>query len=150
MRTFIFLMVLSVIIATGCKSGEGGDAYGTFPIDRDTNMPIGDNSRTSLDWVGVYEATAPCADCDGIKTSLRLNEDETFVLSQVYLGKNNDEVSYKEDGNFQWDDNGSDVIVEAKDITIRFQVGENEVTLLDMAGNVASGQLASFYVLKKI
>jgi|SRR5690554_7062225 uncharacterized lipoprotein NlpE involved in copper resistance len=150
MRTFTFLMVLSVIIATGCKSGEGSDASSAFPIDRDVSLPTGDNSRTSLDWAGVYEGTTPCADCDGIKTTLRLNQDETFVLSQTYLGKNNDQVSFKEDGNFKWNDQGSEIIVEAKDITIRFQVGENEVTMLDMAGNVVSGELANFYVLRKI
>lgn len=149
MRTFTFIMMLSVIIVAGCKSGEGGDAYDIAPIDRESTLPTGDNSRTSLDWMGVYEGTTPCADCDGIKTTLRLNDDETYVLSQTYLGKNNDEVSFKEEGNFTWDDNGSEIIVEAKDITIRFQVGENEVTMLDMAGNVISGELANFYVLKK-
>jgi|SRR5690554_97785 len=149
MRTFTFIMMLSVIIVAGCKSGEGGEAYDIAPIDREANLPTADNSRTSLDWTGVYEGTTPCADCDGIKTTLRLNDDETFVLSQTYLGKNNDEVSFKEEGTFTWDDNGSEIIVEAKDITIRFQVGENEVTMLDMAGNVVTGELANFYVLKK-
>src|SRR5690554_4133252 len=117
MRTFTFIMMLSVIIVAGCKSGEGGEAYDIAPIDREANLPTADNSRTSLDWTGVYEGTTPCADCDGIKTTLRLNDDE--------------------------------IIVEAKDITIRFQVGENEVTMLDMAGNVVTGELANFYVLKK-
>lgn len=150
MKILTLLMALSVIVVTGCKSGEGSDAYDIDSVNSSSNLPVGDNSRVSLDWAGVYEATTPCSDCDGIKTTLRLNEDETFVLSQIYLGKNNDEVSYKEEGDFEWDDKGSEVIVQAKDITIRFQVGENEVTMLDMKGNVVSGALESFYVLKKI
>lgn len=150
MRTLLFILSLCAVVVTGCKSGEGGESYDFTPIDRSAQTATADNSRTSLDWIGVYEGITPCADCEGIKTTLRLNDDETFVLSQTYLGKNNDEVSFKENGKFTWEENGSEIIVETDSVTIRFQVGENEVTMLDMEGNVISGELANFYVLKKV
>lgn len=149
MRTLTFILALCAIVITGCKSGEGGESYDFTPIDRSSEYPTGDNSRTSLDWPGVYEGTTPCADCEGIKTSLQLNNDETYTLSQTYLKSGNDDVTFNESGSFKWNDAGSQIIIESDDLRIRFQVGENEVTMLDMRGNVISGELANFYVLKK-
>ncbi len=107
------------------------------------------NSKTKLDWAGVYEGTTPCADCDGILTKLTLNTDETFSLSRNYLGKPGKEIKLKEDGNFTWDESNSSIIVTAPNHTIRFQVGENDVTMLDMSGNVISGELANLRPKKK-
>jgi len=149
MKHVIIIISLFVLVFAGCKSGEGGEPYELTPIDRSSQINDGHNSRNSLDWDGVYEGITPCADCEGIKTTLRLNQDETFVMSQTYLGKDSDEVSYKESGSFKWDNNGSEIIVESGDLRIRFQVGENQVTMLDMAGNVVTGELANFYVLEK-
>lgn len=148
MRTLTILIALCAIVVTSCKSGEGGESYEFTPIDRSSQEITADNSRTSLDWAGVYEGTTPCADCEGIKTTLRLNQDETYVMSQTYLGKD-DNVTYKDSGDFRWDNNGSEIIIESEDLRIRFQVRENEVTMLDMRGNVVSGELKNFYVLKK-
>lgn len=149
MRTFTILMALCAIIAVGCKSGEGSDIYIQEPIKRTTGQNDGHNARNSLDWAGVYEGISPCADCDGIKTTLRLNKDETFVLSQTYMGKSDGEVRYKQDGEFVWEDNGRDIIVKTQEHTIKFRIGERDVTMLDMEGNVVSGALANFYTLEK-
>ena len=43
-------------------------------IKKDSIVTTGDNSKTSVDWVGKYEGTLPCADCEGIKTTLTLNK----------------------------------------------------------------------------
>ncbi len=34
-----------------------------------------DNSRTSLDWDGIYRGVLLCADCEGIQTTIYLNRD---------------------------------------------------------------------------
>lgn len=150
MKKLSLLLALAAMVAIGCKSGEKGETY-TFDdnVEAPSQKPDMHNSRNSLDWAGVYEATSPCDDCDGIRTRLKLNEDETFELTQKYLGKDGDDVRFNSTGQFKWDDNDSDVILNTKTLRIRFQVGENEVTMLDMKGNVVSGELASFYVLKK-
>lgn len=114
-----------------------------------TPKPDSSTSKTSLDWAGVYEGTTPGADSDGIKTVVELKTDKTFKMTQSRAGKSGGENLFNGNGDFSWDDDGQSIILKTSDITIRFQVGENELTLLDMSGNVKSGALANFYVLKK-
>ena len=62
-----------------------------------------DNTHTSansVDWQGIYKGVLPCADCQGIATALTLNNDNTYVLTTKYLGK--DSVGHQEKGNFSW------------------------------------------------
>ena len=47
-------------------------------------------SDMSLDWAGVYEGVLPCADCDGIETTLELKKDHTYVATYKYIGKPSD------------------------------------------------------------
>lgn len=37
------------------------------------------------DIAGTYEGTLPCADCPGIKTTLKINDDTTYDLRSEYL-----------------------------------------------------------------
>jgi len=62
---------------------------------------LGDNSQTSVDWVGTYNGMMPCADCEGIKTELVLSLEGFYKLSLLYLGKSN--TPFIEQGKFQWD-----------------------------------------------
>lgn len=39
----------------------------------------------------VFQGILPCADCSGLNTSLTLNPDNTYSLSEIYQGKNDDE-----------------------------------------------------------
>lgn len=150
MKRITLIMAIVAIVTFGCKSGEKGDGY-ILDTSTETNasVPDGHNSRTSLDWAGVYEDTAPCEDCEGIETRLTLNDNNTFELTQTYLGKEEQNPRHASSGDFTWDDAGSNIVLTAGDLTIRFQVRENEVTRLDMEGNVVSRELANFYVLKK-
>lgn len=50
-------------------------------------------------WVGVYEGTLPCADCEGIETTLTLNADNTYQLHSNYIKKE----SFDETGKLEWD-----------------------------------------------
>ena len=36
---------------------------------------------------GTYEGTLPCADCSGIRTTLKINSDTTYELRSEYLGR---------------------------------------------------------------
>ena len=38
----------------------------------------------------VYHGILPCADCSGLDTTLTLSPDNTYSLSEVYQGKNDD------------------------------------------------------------
>ncbi len=149
MKKAILILTVGAFAMFGCKSGEKHDMVFDGPADRTTAPVDGHNSENSLDWAGVYEATSPCADCDGIKTTLELNQDQTFTLTQKYEGKEGDARNFNDSGKFTWDDTGSKITMNTENLRIIFKVGENHVSLVDMKGNVVSKKLGNFYILKK-
>lgn len=104
------------------------------------------NSRNSVDWAGTYQGTLPCADCPGIRYTITLNDDDTYVVKTRYLERG-DSV-FTESGTFAWDENGGKITLA--DRGEKFQVGENKLFHLDMEGNRITGTLAEHYVLTKI
>ena len=107
--------------------------------------PMGDNSRTSLDWPGTYHGTLPCADCKGIKTEIILEQDNEYTIRQQYEGKS-DSV-FVDTGVMTWDKLGGVITFEHDEMS--FQVGENVLSLLDKEGNLITGDLADNYKLNK-
>ncbi|OOF18701.1 hypothetical protein BZJ17_15985 [Salinivibrio sp. IB574] len=106
------------------------------------------NAKNSLDWNGTYQGVVPCADCEGIETSLTLNDDNTYVLTKTYLGKEGEAL--KEEGTFTWGDMGTIVTLQGlTDTPNQFFVAENQIIMLDMNGERIDGDLADMYVLKK-
>lgn len=104
------------------------------------------NSQNSLDWNGTYEALVPCADCPGIKTSLTLNKDKTFTITEEYIernSKNNDK------GTFDWDATGSVIALNGKSAKYKYKVGENKLFQLDMDGKEIDGPNKDLYVFHK-
>lgn len=107
-----------------------------------------DNSRNSLDWDGFYSGILPCADCSGIQTSLELLKDGTFNLKQVYFGKESD--GFDNSGKLTWNKEGNIITIGEGESTMKFQVGENALTMLDREGNKITGDLADNYILAKV
>lgn len=52
-----------------------------------TSQPSG---STALTQTVTYEGVLPCADCSGIDTKITLNPDNTFEMTEIYQGKNDD------------------------------------------------------------
>ncbi|MTF39032.1 copper resistance protein NlpE N-terminal domain-containing protein [Cyanobacterium aponinum UTEX 3221] len=110
---------------------------------------IGDTSQNSLDWNGVYEGILPCASCEGIKTTIILNQDLTFVQQVQYLGI--DERTWETKGTFQWNEAGNRITLQGiEQAPNQFIVGENRLIQLDMNGDRISGDLADKYILNKV
>jgi heat shock protein HslJ len=106
------------------------------------------NSANSLDWAGEYKGVIPCADCEGIATSLTLNMDNSYQLSTTYLGKN--AMPFEQQGHFEWDAKGSVIrLLEQKNGPALYKVGENQLIQLDMEGQLITGHLADKYKLTK-
>ena len=55
-------------------------------VTASANTDTAHNAQSSLDWAGDYQGTLPCADCEGIETSLFLQKDGTWVMNQRYQG----------------------------------------------------------------
>lgn len=112
-------------------------------------LPSGDNSMVSLDWNGTYTGTLPCADCQGIETSLTLNKDLSYVLKTKYLGKS--DVVNEKTGKFNWNKAGSTITLDGiSNAPSQYFVGENVLTQLDMEGKKITGNMADLYQLKKV
>jgi uncharacterized lipoprotein NlpE involved in copper resistance len=105
------------------------------------------NSKNSVDWAGIYQGTLPCADCEGIKTSITLNQDYTYTLTEEYIGKKGNPIVAK--GSFIWDDNGGKIALIDGGRKQQYKVGENRLFHLDLDGNVIEGRLADKYILLK-
>jgi copper homeostasis protein (lipoprotein) len=109
----------------------------------------GDNSMVSLDWYGTYMGKIPCADCQGIETSITLNKDGSYLLKTKYLGKS--DVLNEKTGKYTWNTAGSTITLNGiSNSPNQFLVGENVLFQLDMSGKRITGNLAESYQLKKI
>jgi copper homeostasis protein (lipoprotein) len=107
------------------------------------------HAQNSLDWPGIYYGFLPCEDCKGIKATLALNKNNTYILITQYVGKS--EREFVEKGKFTWS-NKSDTIVltpRKSATTQEYFVGENMLIQLDKEGNRISGKLADRYVLRR-
>ncbi|MDX1936347.1 MAG: copper resistance protein NlpE N-terminal domain-containing protein [Flavihumibacter sp.] len=146
-------VALIVLAAAACNNqSQPAAVSAAIPASKDTTQPVAaataDNSATSLDWAGDYKGVVPCADCEGIETSIRLNADKTYVLATRYIGKK--QTAIEEKGNFSWNDAGTVITLAGiKDKPTQYQVGENKITQLDIGGNKITGNLADKYVLQK-
>jgi len=126
------------------SSGETGSTD-TSSVGSEA-VTTGDNSQKSIDWAGTYEATIPCADCPGIKTSIVINKDETFRISSEYLDRGK---TIEDNGKIMWHDDGSVIHLKGKDTDLKLKVGENQLFHLDQDGKVIEGDLADNYIYKK-
>lgn len=97
-------VVLSALIAglalVSCKKEEKTEVIADGNAQAETVM--NSDSISAGDFTGIYEGTMPCADCEGIKTELHINSDDTYELNTEYLGKKDSQFSEK--GKITWDE----------------------------------------------
>lgn len=111
---------------------------------------MADNSKTSLDWPGIYEGILPCADCEGIKTTIQIDTNKTYEVNTVYLGKDKPLKQAKK-GTFSWNASGGSITLDGiTDGPNQYLVGENTLIQLDVQGQRITGNLASKYELAKL
>ncbi|WP_273006445.1 copper resistance protein NlpE [Chryseobacterium sp.] len=131
---------------TSTDSATAVQPVATDSITKATPTAAGDTSENSLDWNGTYEAVVPCADCPGIKTSLTLNDDKTFSITEEYLDRNS---KNQNKGSFTWDTTGSVITLKGKTANYKYKVGENILIQLDMDGKEIDGPHKDLYIFKK-
>ncbi|WP_246028555.1 copper resistance protein NlpE [Shewanella atlantica] len=159
MWTNLPALTLLVLSATACstqppeleKSAETAQSS-IEAAPQTVQIPLGDNSQNALDWDGTYSGVTPCASCEGIKTLLTLKRDNRYILQSEYLGRS--DKTFIEQGVFEWNSNGSKITLKSEPTDKlagkQFLVGENQLFMLDRAGNRISGALADSYRLIKI
>ncbi|WP_151776566.1 copper resistance protein NlpE [Acinetobacter nosocomialis] len=157
MKKSLLAIALMSTLLVACNKHENktettSDASTPVQTTEASNAVAVDTEHTaenSLDWNGKYKGTLPCADCEGIKTELKLKADKTYELPETYLRKG-DTNTFNTHGKFAFDkDNTSVITLDDKAQNRKFFIGENTATALDMEGKKVEGSLAEHYVLKK-
>lgn len=111
----------------------------------------GHHAPSAPDWLGTYQGFLPCADCAGMKTTVALNKNNTYMIIYQYSGKS--EREYVEKGSFAW--TNKDKVIEltpkkgGAGETRLYYVGDNSLIQLDASGNRITGKLAEKYVLRR-
>ena len=106
-------------------------------------------AQISVDWPGVYYGFLPCDDCKGIKATLALNKNNSYILITQFVGKSEREIVEK--GKFTSGANSNTLVLTSRDnsTTRQYFVGENMLIQLDSNGNRFSGKLADRYILRR-
>lgn len=152
MKTKNVFIACVTLLLLGCKN-----EVKNIENDADTIVAKVDSALVDIkmpakieNWQGTYKGILPCADCEGIQTTLTLNTDNTYTLSTVYLGKGNGKP-VEDSGSFTWDDTEGVISLIGLEETspYLYKVGDNSLTQLDMQGYPITGSLASKYILKK-
>lgn len=150
MKNTIMALALGLAGWTACAP-QNNTTNSSDPAAGDTTL-VADTAHTSqvsLDWAGMYKGVVPCADCEGIETTVVLNADQTYLLRTAYLGKP-DALASEKTGAFTWNTAGNTVVLSGLENTPnQYFVGENQLIQLDLGGNKITGDLAQKYVLMK-
>ncbi|MEX0996035.1 MAG: copper resistance protein NlpE [Flavobacteriaceae bacterium] len=148
MKKLLFIpLCLAVLLS--CKNNKTSE---TEKIEVKTELeqvPDMHTSQIALDWQGTYSGILPCADCEGIEIEVTLNEDNTFAVKRLYLGK--DDKYVEEAGTFEWTEDGNNIVLDekVKGSPTLFKVGENYLMHLNQEGKIIEGELADKYMLQK-
>lgn len=152
MKKSIILTFITSLALISCKTKkEESTKQSIIQINQKDTLHVtssdSHSSKTSLDWVGIYEGILPCADCAGIKTTVTLNKDESIKVVSEYMKRNK---KLKDEGHFKWTADNNALYLDTKDKNRFFyKVGENKLIVLSEEGEEMKGLLANKYVLIK-
>ncbi len=100
------------------------------------------------EWLGTFNGLTPCADCVGVKTTLALNKNGSYLMMTQYLGKS--EREFTEKGKLSWVD-GHTALLTSRDGSAKryYQLGNNTLTQLDDNAKLITGKQAERYILRR-
>lgn len=107
------------------------------------------NSSGLAEIEGVYRGTIPCADCEGIKMEVILDENGKYNVSRVYLGKKGGR--FNDSGKYRFDNASDKIILTDKNGKLEglFLYTKEGIVMLNMEGSRIEGDLAEMYLLEK-
>lgn len=134
-----FFLVIGIFGACAPVFAESAENH-----DKDAH-----HAQNGQDWPGIYNGFLPCADCAGLKLSLALNKNSSYVLITKYAGKS--EREFVEKGKFTWSDKNNTIVLTPRNGTTaqQYLIGENVLIQLDSNGNRITGKLADRYILRR-
>lgn len=143
------LAVCFLFVSAGCGETRNEATIEPEMVEISLATDTVHTTRSSVDYAGTYKGITPCADCEGIETTLAVNTDSTFSFTTLYMGKGDGKAVVKT-GKYVWVDGGTIQLEGITDGPSKFKVGEGRMWQLDMQGNKVEGELADKYILTKI
>jgi hypothetical protein len=104
----------------------------------------------SLEFHGVFYGFLPCNDCNGIKTTLSLKQNNNYLLVTQPARESSRE--YYEKGKYSWnDENHTVILTPRKESGVRQYYIEDEGTLVQLSsgGVRMTGDEADRYILRR-
>lgn len=108
------------------------------------------HSTKNLNLSGLYLGFFPCADCQGIRTTLALNSNNSYVLITIYVGKSDRE--FVEKGKFTLTETGDKIVLtprKGSTTTQEYLIDDNMLIKLNEDGNRITKDGADGYILKR-
>jgi uncharacterized lipoprotein NlpE involved in copper resistance len=136
-KIFIIFLLTAVLTAFGsisCATNKGIDTE--------------HNSRSCLDWDGVYTGTFPSDSGADIAVRLKLNSDQSFELRYDYQDRPDGPIIFP-GLSFIWDDTGRIITIDIIDAPTYYKVEQNRLVEVDENGKRILGKLPDHYILKK-
>ena len=104
-------------------------------------------AQPDAQWVGRYYGVLPCASCEGIETTLILQEDGSYRLTETY--KQRQPFTEKTEGRFTWRKPQEIFQLDKAGGERLYQIGNGQIWALDADGKQVEGELANLYILKQ-
>ncbi|MBK8814041.1 MAG: copper resistance protein NlpE N-terminal domain-containing protein [Methylococcaceae bacterium] len=130
-----FLLILSIQLGFNPAFAETADSPHT---------------AKNLNLSGLYLGFYPCDDCHGIRTTLALNKNNTYVMITIYVGKSDRE--FIEKGKFAIGENGDTVVLTPKKggtVAHQYLIDDDMLIKLDEDGNRITKDGADRFILKR-
>ena len=125
----IFLWATCLVVITGCNA----------PQENHDQIENGgtkiENKSENSNFYGTYEGTLPAADCEGIKTTLTLNKDKTYILRSEYIGEGENLIELS--------------LTSSNEKSYYKILDGSKLMLSDKEGSINQGILSEHYILKK-
>lgn len=116
-------------------------------VNKFANADIDSKTEHALHTVslaGIYEGNLPCADCTAISTTLVLNNNRSYDLYYIYVGKS--EQQFIKDGS--WEVRDGILVLDNEDYNYR--ISDGKLHQLDLSGRDITGDLADKYTLRRV
>ena len=137
MKKNILLLFLLSVISCQKQAAKKND-----------NVIVYRHDKNLVNFIGNYKGILPCADCEGIETTIILNENFTYSIAAKYLGKG--EKVFVKKGTFSRNKSGNIIIFNTqKNVPHLYFIDKNSLTQLDISGKKITGSQASDYILAK-
>lgn len=143
-KSVLTVALFSSILAVACsqqqpapKADDKAPTTATAPATN--NAPA---------YVGVYTGVLPCADCDGIETTVEIKADGQYVLTEQY--KKDGAKTDKTEGKTSFDEKTSILTLEATDplLVRKFLIEGDKITQVSNEGKKSESKELNYTLTK--